>query len=546
MKTSKLTALGPKTDFISNNANILNPSLGSGISTTPSPIGTHNSPLSLTSLSDFNDLPSMSPAPSPINKSPIVNDIRQSLADIKALPPINGSLEPNLSGLSNLSNIGSSSPSAGDILMSSMDLGELPESPLAKSQLLLPESPLEKSYVNLGSNLGGSGFSGLEINSDYLDDSLLPESPLAKSLVNLKSSPSLDNLQGFKSFSEFNSPISLPPISATKSLSNALDEDLKPLDNSRTVIDEDAESSLSFHNMDGLLDENDVEQTLMNSGYVPVDKIFTKDENDNLMCQYIKAVDATGRTSFVDLDEEGYVTADKNEIAMTKESKASIVPYSVKMGTYECASSDVCGVAFECDNEVCTMKRTDDSLEPKESVFTYSKSPNSSLMNKSHGMLDSNPIAYPIISLSKIKNYPMEASKSIRESHDRMRNVAFNQCNKEANSLIASVKDLNSELNRYKKNQRSIALTLTKTIKQLETIHSAFQRKPPTTEVQKENLRLVHFNLRKRHDFVIELLKSCEKVNAKRDKIRELKNEIKETNDFNDSLFEGLDGVFTE
>ena len=301
-----------------------------------------------------------------------------------------------------------------------------------------------------------------------------------------------------------------------------------------------------------MIEDNEIEQTLTESGYLPLDKILSRDSNDNLMCQYIKVIDATGRTAFVDLDCEGYVSVDPKDVHMVASARdVSVVPYSVKMGTYECASSDVCGVAFECDNEICTLKRTNDSLNPTESVFLHDKT-----NAHEHGMLSSHPIAYPIVSMSDIKANPAMVARGIKDSHKRMRIAAFRQIEKDTKELIEAAKALDQQVARFQNIQHLVSNSLENSTHMLENIHENYKRSPPTTDRERKNLRSVHFNLRKRHDLVVDDLRLAEDVNTRTTEIKELVGEIKSLNDYADRLFgirfrngrleTDIDGVYME
>jgi len=359
----------------------------------------------------------------------------------------------------------------------------------------------------------------------------LPPSPLP--LQRQGSSPSLERLGKF------------PEMPSTGKLLDIPETNLKPLSNQPTTIDK-SETTMSFHDHRGMIEDSTVEKTLVKSGYLPVDKVLTKDDNGNLMCQYIKAVDATGRTTYVDLDCEGYVAVDPEDVAMTSATKASVVPYSARIGTYECASSDVCGVAFECDNEICTVKRSDGSMTPSETVFTTSSVSQKFPGHKEHGMLSNHPISYPIVSLSDIKENPERVACSVRDSHNRMRNAAFGQVNRDTTNLLESSNGLNNEVRRFDAKQKSVASKLTSTIEQLETAHEALKRKPPVTDKARANLRSVRYNLRRRHDLVTDHLKLAEAVNSRLDRIKELLGEVKTLNDYSDRLFEGVEYEYQE
>ena len=577
-RSSVLVPLNPRTKPNVAAAGVLNPSVGTALSSTPSPTVTPSFSQNLGSLS-INKLPALSPAPSPLSVSsslvappmlPLVNpgssprigmspspragsdSISQSLSNLSAMPP-SPKMTPsprNSGSLPILPILGSSgspvSSSGSSIDQSLRNLRSLPPSPR------LPSPQLQPSRLS-SSSLAAS----------------LPPSPrmstsdLAASLMNQPPSPRLSKLGGSSprlSPGKLSSMRDLPPLSPSSvsrssnlssplvpphgSLSSSVDDNLKPLSTKPTKVHPDSPSTASFHDYQGMIQDKGVEQMLTESGYLPVDKILTKDENGNLMCQYIKSVDATGRTSFVDLDCEGYVSVDPKDMTMVNGSNnASVVPYSVKMGTYECASSDVCGVAFECDNEICTLKRADDSLVPSETVFTQSAT---EVGHKKHGILDNHPISYPIVSLSDIKSDPERVACSIKDAHDRMRNASFGQVSQETSGLVGATKSLNNEISRFNANQKAISASLTNTISQLEKIHNQYKKSPPVSDHERSKLRSVHYNLRKRHDMVVDHLKLSESVNSRVDRIRELSGEVKALNDYTEKLFAGLEGVYSE
>lgn len=429
---------------------------------------------------------------------------------------------------------GTQSPSAASgIQLSMIGLPPVPASPSKSKSPVAVSSGTLSSGASTVPLVGGSAIVNKAEQSIHDSLTKLQASPV------LKSSPSLERLGSFSQ---------LPKIEHSPtvgSLMNVPDSNLKPLSSKPTTVDK-TETTATFHDHKGMIHDTSVEQMLTKSGYLPVDKILTKDENNNLMCQYIKAVDPTGRTTFVDLDCEGYVAVDPKDMTMAHSSKASVLPYSTKMGTYECASSDVCGVAFECDNEICTLKRNNESLTPSEAVFTSSRIDERASGHKEHGMLSNQPIAYPIVSLSDIKENPEKVACSIRDSHNRMRNVSFSQANFQTTNLVDATTALNNEVYWFSASQRMNAGKLTTTIEQLETAHETMKRKPPVTDKGRANLRSVRYNLRRRHDLVVDHLKLSEAVNSRINRVRELLGEIKTLNDFGDRLFEGLEYEYQE
>ena len=433
---------------------------------------------------------------------------------------------------------------------------QLPPSPRAVSSQL-PPSPRALPAVSAMSQLPPSPravSSQLPALPAVSAMSQLPPSPRALSAVPAVSSVSSVSQLPTKPLSATPLPAKsgLPSLSSVK-LPLLRESELKtPLVSKPTSVVSNAPSTVSFHDFNGMIEDSGVEKTLTDSGYLPLDKILSKDDNDNLMCQYIKVIDATGRTAFVDLDCEGYVSVNAKDVHVMASSKdVSVVPYSVKMGTYECASNDVCGVAFECDNEVCTLKRTDNSLNPSESVFVHSK-----VNNQEHGLLSSHPIAYPIVSMSDIKVNPAAVARGIKDSHHRMRMAAFQQIERDAKELTAAATALEQQVARFHNIQHLVSNSLQTTTNQLERIHENYKRSPPSTDLERAKLRSVHYNLRKRHDLVIDDLRLAETVTERTDRIRELIGEIKSLNDYADRLFgirfrnghleTDIDGVYTE
>ena len=517
-------------------------SSGSRLPPSPKPLSPVSSPVSIPVSSGSRLPPSpkpLAPVSSPVRPVSAVKPLTPVSSPVSSakLPPSPRSL-PSVSSVSQLPPSPRSLPSVSSV--SQLPPSPRPLSPVSSSVSGLPPSP--RSLPSVSSSVSG------------LPPSPRPLSPVSSSVSGLPPSPkplSATPLPTNQSAGRVPSLPSLPALSSMKlPLSEAKVD--KPLVNKPTSVVSNAPSTVSFHDFNGMIEDSAVEKTLTDSGYLPLDKILSKDDNDNLMCQYIKVIDATGRTAFVDLDCEGYVSVDPKDVHLMASSKdVSVVPYSVKMGTYECASNDVCGVAFECDNEVCTLKRTDNSLNPSESVFVHSK-----VNRQEHGLLSNHPVAYPIVSMSDIKANPAAVARGIKESHHRMRTAGFQQVERDTKELLAATTALEQQVSRFHNIQHLVANSLQSTTSQLEKIHENYKRSPPTTDSERTKLRSVHYNLRKRHDLVIDDLRLAENVNDRTERIRELVGEIKSLNDYADRLFgirfrngrleTDIDGVYTE
>jgi len=278
-----------------------------------------------------------------------------------------------------------------------------------------------------------------------------------------------------------------------------------------------------------------VEKSLLSKGWLPIDKIISEDDQGNLMCRYIKAVDPNGRTAYVDMDCEGYVTVDPENMSMVKGSGHSNIPYSMKVGSYESSSPDVSGVAIECDGEVCTMVRGE--TDPVESVYSRVNKPSNSVLKA--------PISYPIVSLKALQTDAKNTEASVKRSHDRMRNIMFGQTRNGRKNLIDATQDLKDEVDRFDKTQNVVAAKLYRTMSKLEEIRDTYIE---SIDGDKDKMKLeaVNFNLRKRNDLTADLLKLSDSVTSRINKIREIQDEIRSLNDLADRMFANVEYVYEE
>lgn len=306
-------------------------------------------------------------------------------------------------------------------------------------------------------------------------------------------------------------------------------------------------STAQFSTYQGVSNNQDIEKALLDRGFISTEKILTKDEDGNIVCRFIKARDSLGHSMYIELDTTekdgmGYLSVSDTDNVLTVSHEASVVPYSLKVGSFEASSSSLYGVGFECDNQVCVMSRKDSSLEPIETVFTYSQNTGNDM-----GIQDRHPIPFPIVKLSEILANPKVVSQNISSSHARMRNIAFNSCVKDIQTMKKNSEELQNEIDRFDKLSTKVSAILTKTIKELEDMHSAYEKRGvPRNEKEVENLRAIKFNLNKRADLTSDYIALCHSMRERAQKMAILNEEIKALNDFSESLFNGIDKIFTE
>ena len=116
--------------------------------------------------------------------------------------------------------------------------------------------------------------------------------------------------------------------------------------------------SFEVRNYQGVITHASLENELLNAGYVPLSKIVVRTEGGDKRTQYIKAMNKNGQKVFIMVDVHGYTTARSTDLTLIESHNVSVVPYSLKTGAYNCASKDVCGVAFECGTRaVCVSSQ---------------------------------------------------------------------------------------------------------------------------------------------------------------------------------------------
>jgi len=302
-------------------------------------------------------------------------------------------------------------------------------------------------------------------------------------------------------------------------------------------------STAEFSTFQGIPESQDIEKALLDKGFISTDKILTKDEYGNVVCHFIKARDKLGHSFYIELDTTcedgfGFLSVSSTDKVFSKSNQASVVPYSLKLGTFEASNNDLYGVGFECDNSICVMSRKDNSLDPIETVFTRT--------SDNMGIQDKHPVPFPIVKLSEILANHKMVENNVTSSHNKMRNIAFNTCVKDVETMKNNMMKLEKEINRFDKISKEVSKSLSETINYLENTHSKYEKYGAKTEKDVENVRAIRFNLNKRHELFQDYAAMCHSMKERSEKIAVLSEELEELNEFAETLFTGLSSVFTE
>lgn len=294
----------------------------------------------------------------------------------------------------------------------------------------------------------------------------------------------------------------------------------------------------------GIISNASIENELLNAGYAPLSKIVIRADNGDKRTQYIKAINKKGQKVFILLDVNGYTTARSTDLTLIEAHNASIVPYSLKTGAYECAGKDVCGVAFECGSDaVCVLARGTQDLTPKEAnfVFVEQRAPAAATIETEGSIM-----SYPVIRLSEIRANPDLVLANTDIVTRRLRNNAYASELQELASAQQSINRLNAAFVRFENIRQDAAMKLNETLTQLEQWNNVYMSNPPTTDEGKDRYRKLQFNLAQRNEGIANLLRSMKKVADRRIEIDSITREINDITDFAEKEYANVQFAVSE
>lgn len=251
----------------------------------------------------------------------------------------------------------------------------------------------------------------------------------------------------------------------------------------------------------------ELEKELMLHNYTPLEKIIIRDKGQMEKARYFKAFNKLGQTVFVDLDNDGIVHVNPKDLTVTPSNKSNMIPYSSKLGTMKCLDLDICGVAFECYNGICTLHRDQRSTTPIENTFVIIEGHISNNMT-----VNSDPIAFPIIRLSEIKNNPRLVLKTVNRATKKLRNLAHDNCHDELKKTFKIITELNKQYTKFNELQEKLFKNISSSIEILEHKITEIDDIEQLDEEDKKTYELLQYNIRLRNDKIVDLLNICKDV----------------------------------
>lgn len=275
----------------------------------------------------------------------------------------------------------------------------------------------------------------------------------------------------------------------------------------------------SFPDLHSLVQGTSVEQKLVTAGFTPVDKIVVQEADGALSAKYIKVATRSGQSALVELDQAGYVATSPQDLNVVEVQEATVVPYSTKNGAINALGQEISGVAFVCEDNVCVVSRTEE-VTPQETLFVVTEK-----AGDKTAMLDSSPVAYPIVRLSEIVASPEVVIRSIEEAATQLRAKAYEAAIDDLKKAKESTKELSQALNDFDRVQEDALRDLRRSIEDLRKVLAKYDS-PVLIEGNREKYDKLLFNLRRRYELLEELIQNIERVAAKRHRLAKVARKI--------------------
>ena len=288
-----------------------------------------------------------------------------------------------------------------------------------------------------------------------------------------------------------------------------------------------------------------VDVELRNMGYVPIVKYLSRDPKNPSaeFVSYIKAYNPYGEIVYIQMDAEGSVLFDDTCVSEIRtEEPVKAIPYSTRISGIECAKFDVCGIAFECNGTLCTLKH--DINKPGEFEETLKIFTPCVGGTKERSMVDT-PILYPIIKLTELRSADPQLLLNLSSGvFRRYRNKLSTEIMATLNGVSGIYNDICDEHVKFVKKTAEIDQALSDCINTLEAITAEFRNKPKLMEIEdnKKKYRLALVNLAKRNELFEQLMRIVTGYNRTRSEASIILNELNKLN-ISYGMFDKMDKI---
>ena len=276
----------------------------------------------------------------------------------------------------------------------------------------------------------------------------------------------------------------------------------------RASITQNRMSNVENLNYEDVINKANFEELLLTMGYAILEKIIVNTSDRGPVVRYLKAVNKNGQTLYIDINIEGYVSSE-GASTLLEETNVTAVPYSTKISAIQCSKLDICGVAFNCENGVCMVRRGDD-MKPQEQnlIRTVNKNPGGI-----SGIADvEKMIPYPMILLSEIFSQPDAMLQAVAEYTKTSLNDAYQTMHNQLPAMIDSINRLMQVAQNIASVEPRISADLKQALDQMNSIDMLWMQNPPKDARQRANFEKFKYNLRLKNDQASDFVSIYNKV----------------------------------
>jgi hypothetical protein len=152
-------------------------------------------------------------------------------------------------------------------------------------------------------------------------------------------------------------------------------------------------------------------------------------------------------------------------------------------------------------------------------------------------------IAYPVIRLSEIRANCELINKIIDNATKRLRNDAYDESTREFAELNKAIITLCNAYNHANACRNDVVTKLNDSLAKLEKYNIYYMKHPPCNDEERERCKLIRYNLQKRQEYVIELIRATRKMAANREQIMKAAKEIEDVISHYEAQFANISNV---
>lgn len=291
--------------------------------------------------------------------------------------------------------------------------------------------------------------------------------------------------------------------------------------------------------------EVNAENQISRYGYDTIGKIVSYTNSNEMECRYLKTVNSQGQVIYIQPNNDSWMGSEPNDFIVTETDDPSAIPQSIRSGAFLSAAPDVYGVLLEKNGEICAITRSEYNMEPDETVLlSINNSTPFHSDNNTHDKDTNNndlTVVYPIVRLSEITTDNDIVIRNTSAVTAKLRNTSYQTCIKNISDMRLTCSEFPKIFDTLYAEIDVSFKKLAKTIRELEVHKADFDNDPPTDANQLSKIPRIEYNLKRRHEMMIELLKVCHNADSHHDQLKQISRKLSEMTDHTRHLFEFIE-----